>query len=350
LPNDGFIHHSPLILHHSATEWRLMFHLAWPWLLLPLPLPWLVRWLLPATPNVGGGTLFVPFTPVLSRAGMEGLEPGRGRSLRWWGALLCWLLLVMAAARPQWLGEPVELPETGRNLLLAVDVSGSMESADLDTSNATRLDVVKQVAGEFIQRREGDRVGLILFGTQAYLQTPLTFDRTTVKTLLEEAVIGIAGRETAIGDAIGMALKRLQDTEGETVLVLLTDGANTAGNVSPLKAAELAAQQGLRIHTIGVGGAPRSVRGLLGMQVVNPASGLDEEALQAIAQVSGGQYFRATDREALQEIYQRLDELEPVTGGSRVVRPVSELYAWPLGMGFVLSLVLALVTWRQGVP
>ena len=325
-----------------------MFHLAWPWWLLLLPLPWLVRWLLPAA-TTGGGTLFIPFTSAFSAGGVEGPERRRGHSLRWWGGLLCWLLLSLAATRPQWLGEPIELPETGRNLLLAVDVSGSMERADLENSNTSRLDVVKQVAGEFIQRREGDRIGLILFGSQAYLQTPLTFDRTTVKTLLDEAVIGIAGRETAIGDAIGMALKRLQNNEGETVLVLLTDGANTAGNVSPQKAAELAAQQGLRIHTIGVGGAPRAVRGLLGMQMVNPASDLDEETLQAIAQATGGQYFRATDRQTLQEIYQRLDELEPVTGGSRVVRPVSDLYVWPLGLGFVLSLMIALGAWRREV-
>jgi Ca-activated chloride channel family protein len=189
---------------------------------------------------------------------------------------------------------------------------------------------------------------LILFGSQAYLQAPLTFDHSTVKTLLDEAVVGIAGRETALGDAIGMALKRLQDNEAETVLVLLTDGANTAGNVTPQKAAELAAQQGLRIHTIGVGGAPREVRGLLGMQMVNPASDLDEETLQTIARTTGGQYFRATDRQALQEIYQRLDELEPVTGGSRLVRPVSDLYVWPLGLGFILSLAMALGAWRQG--
>jgi Ca-activated chloride channel family protein len=254
---------------------------------------------------------------------------------------------MLAAARPQWLGEPVQLPESGRNLLLAVDVSGSMQTADLDQGDATRLAVVKQVAGEFIQRREGDRIGLILFGSQAYLQTPLTFDRTTVKTLLDEAVIGIAGRETAIGDAIGMALKRLHDGGDESVLVLLTDGANTAGSLSPQKAAELAAQQGLRIHTIGVGGATRTVRGLLGRQRVNPAADLDEETLQAIARSTGGQYFRATDLTGLQEIYQRLDALEPVTGGSRVVRPVSDLYAWPLGTGFVLSLVLVLLTRRR---
>ena len=325
-----------------------MFQLAWPWMLLLLPLPWLSQRLLPAASNAGSGALFLPIAQALSRSGHDPQASRMvGNPFRW-AALFCWLLLVMAAARPQWLGEPLELPETGRNLLLAVDVSGSMETADLDTENVTRLDVVKQVAGEFIQRREGDRVGLILFGTQAYLQTPLTFDRSTVRTLLDESVIGIAGRETAIGDAIGMALKRLRNSDGETVLVLLTDGANTAGHVAPLKAAELAAQQGLRVHTIGVGGKPRAVRGLLGMQMINPASSLDEETLKAIAQTTGGSYFRADDREALEAIYQRLDELEPVTRGSRVVRPVTALYPWPLGVGLLLSLGLALGALRRG--
>jgi Ca-activated chloride channel family protein len=324
-----------------------MFQLVWPWMLLLLPIPWLSQRLLPAAATAGGGALFVPFTQSLKTSAHEAKGHVGRDPLRWWGALLCWLLLVLAAARPQWLGEPIELPETGRNLLLAVDVSGSMETADLDTGEATRLDVVKQVAGEFIQRREGDRLGLILFGSQAYLQTPLTFDRSTVNTLLQEAVIGIAGRETAIGDAIGMALKRLQESEGETVLVLLTDGANTAGHVAPEKAAELAAQQGLRIHTIGVGGKPRAVRGLLGMQMVNPAASLDEKTLKAIAQATGGRYFRADDRQALEEIYRRLDELEPVTKGSRMVRPVTALYPWPLGAGLLLSLGLALVMMRR---
>ncbi len=324
-----------------------MFHLAWPWMLLLLPLPWLSQWLLPAAATAAGGALFVPFAGALRvTAGEAKVASGRD-PLRWWGALFCWLLLLAAATRPEWLGDPIELPESGRNLLLAVDVSGSMETADLDAGNATRLDVVKQVAGDFIRRREGDRVGLILFGSQAYLQTPLTFDRTTVKALLDEAVIGIAGRETAIGDAIGMALKRQLNSQGDSVLVLLTDGANTAGNVAPQKAAELAAQQGLRIHTIGVGGKPRAVRGLLGMQMVNPASSLDENSLKAIAQATGGYYFRASDRQALEAIYQRLDELEPVTKGSRMVRPVTALYPWPLGVGLLLSLGLALGALRR---
>jgi len=255
-------------------------------------------------------------------------------------------LLVTAAMRPQWLGEAVALPQTGRNLLLAVDVSGSMQIPDLE-NGATRLDVVKQVAGDFISRRKGDRIGLILFGTRPYLQAPLTFDRTTVATWLLEAAIGIAGRETAIGDAIGMALKTLRGVSGKAVLVLLTDGTNTAGHVPPLKAAELAAQQGLRIYTIGIGGKPREVQGLLGSQMIDPAADLDEKTLKEIAQTTGGRYFRARDRAALEDIYHRIDELEPVGGNSQTVRPITELYPWPLGLAFLLSLGLALALGAQ---
>ena len=240
-----------------------MFEFAWPWMFLCLPLPWLFRRMLPPAVNVNQGVLFAPFIG----ADQESFVATRRLSLRsprLWGLCLCWLLLILASARPQWVGEETELPETGRDLILAVDVSGSMEIADMGDGRANRMDVVKQVAGDFIRRREGDRIGLILFGSEAYLQTPLTFDHATVANLLQDTVIGIAGRETAIGDAIGMAIKHmrhLRHTTEEAVLVLLTDGANNAGHVLPRKAAELAAQQGLRVYTIGVGGeAPRNCR------------------------------------------------------------------------------------------
>ncbi|MBT5635576.1 MAG: VWA domain-containing protein [Gammaproteobacteria bacterium] len=323
-----------------------MIHFEWPWLVLLLPLPWLVYRLLPAAAEQHDGALFLPFATALQQAHKRSAATDKVRVL---GMTLCWLLLLLAATRPQWLGEAVALPESGRNLMLAVDVSGSMEQADLGVRNRTRLDVVKSVAGDFIQRRNGDRIALILFGTQAYLQTPFTLDRTTVNTLLQEAVIGIAGRETAIGDAIGMALKNIQGQEGEHLLILLTDGANSAGAVDPAKAAELAAQRGLRIHTIGIGGKPQAVRGLLGIQMVNPARGLDEQMLKQIATQSGGRYFRAQDRDSLEEIYQQIDQLEPVEDGEQMVRPSEELYPWPLGAALILSLLLAILPphrWR----
>lgn len=321
-----------------------MIHLAWPWLLLCLPLPWLVRRFWHAAPPAGSSALFAPFALGLPARG--GARKAAARTgWRIWLAALAWLCLLLAAARPQWLGDPVELPRSGRNLMLAIDVSGSMATADmtLDGQAATRLDVVKQVAGAFIERRKGDRVGLILFGTRPYLQSPLTFDHVTVRHFLDEAVIGLAGRETAIGDAIGLAVKRLRAAPGgEEVLVLLTDGQNTAGAIPPLEAAKLAAQAGLRIYTIGIGADEMRVPGLFGSQVVNPSADLDEGTLKAIARATGGQYFRARSSKDLVDVYALLDKLEPVAGTSRVVRPVSALYPWPLGLALLLSGGLAL--------
>lgn len=325
-----------------------MFEFAWPWLFLCLPLPWLFwRFLPPASANKQG-VIFAPFVSVAEEQPSILMNRVSIRSLRFWVILLCWVLLVAASARPQWVGKETALPETGRNLMLAVDVSGSMEIADMGDNRTNRLEVVKQVAGEFIQRRQGDRIGLILFGSEAYLQAPLTFDHTTVATLLQDTVIGIAGRETAIGDAIGMALKRLQDASGETILVLLTDGANNSGHVQPQRAAELAAQQGLKVYTIGVGGEPRQVSGFFGTRIVDTASDLDEETLRMIADVTGGEYFRATDRDTLKEIYHQLDKLEPTLKGDKTVRPTSELFAWPLSLSLIFSFLLAIGWWRTG--
>jgi Ca-activated chloride channel family protein len=306
--------------------------LAFPWALALLPLPLLLRRWLPPAREVAGGALRVPFF-----AALMDVQRRHVRGARWpaWAGMVAWLLLVLAAARPQWVGEPVALPLSGRDLMLAVDISGSMHEQDMVIGGRVvdRLTAVKAVAGDFIERREGDRVGLILFGQQAYLQTPLTFDRDTARTLLFEAAVGLAGRETAIGDAIGLAVKRLRDAKtDERVLILLTDGANTAGTIGPQKAAELAAQAGVRIHTIGVGGDPRSAFGLtLGR---NP---LDEATLQAIARATGGRYFRARDVDELQAIYAMLDELEPVESDQASFRPVDELYEWPLAAALLLS-------------
>jgi Ca-activated chloride channel family protein len=314
----------------------LQVELAWPWMLLALPLPWLLRLLLPRAEPVGSAALRVPFFGMLSPAQPVAEPPSRRWSL--WLALLAWLLLVLAAARPQWLGEPIPLPMAGRDLMLAVDISGSMTEEDMVIGGRAvdRLTAVKAVAGDFIERREGDRIGLILFGQQAYVQTPLTFDRATARTLLFESAVGLAGRETAIGDAIGLAVKRLRDQPtDERVLVLLTDGANTAGSIAPLKAAELAKQAGIRIYTIGVGSDPRTGFGAFGLNVGrNP---IDEATLEAIAEDTGGRYFRARDVRELQGIYGLLDELEPVESDQQTFRPVGELFAWPLGLALVLS-------------
>ena len=307
-----------------------------------LPLPLLVVWLLPRAPESSGGALRLPFYRALHASMGEG-RVTRSR-LRLLLATLAWVLLVTAAARPQMLGEPVQLPVSGRDLLLAVDISGSMETEDmvLGKQVASRLAAVKYVAGDFIERRQGDRLGLILFGDQAYLQTPLTFDRKTANIQLDEAAIGLAGQRTAIGDAIGLAVKRLRKEPQENrVLVLLTDGENTAGTVEPQKAADIAASEGVRIYTIGVGADERIVSGFFGRRRV-ANSELDEPALIAIAEKTGGQYFRARDIAGLEQIYQLLDEYEPVSQQAETFRPVRELYRWPAGAALLLSLMLGL--------
>jgi len=323
--------------------------LAWPWVLLALPLPWLVRRFLPAARERTGGALRAPVL-----AGMVAQDARRGGEagprIERWVAWAAWLLLVTAAARPQWLGAPVGLPVSGRDLMLAVDISGSMARPDyeLDGERATRLDVVKQVAGHFIHQRTGDRIGLILFGTRAYLQTPLTFDRHTVRTMLDEAQVGFAGRNTALGDAIGLAIKRLHEEHAhDRVLVLLTDGASNAGEVSPRQAAKLAADAGVRIYTIGIGAGRRRVMTVFGMRYVNTSADLDEDTLKAIARITRGTYFRARDTAALKDVYRRLDRLEPAVADTAWLRPLTALYYWPLGLAFVLALWLG---FRRAAP
>ncbi len=324
-----------------------MMHFAWPWVWLLLPLPWLVRRLLPRAAASEPSALRVPFYAQLERLSPQpARHSARSRLLRWLSYLI-WLLLVCAAARPQWLGQTVEIPLSGRDLMLAVDLSGSMQIPDmkLDGRQVDRLTMIKSVAGHFIDQRKGDRLGLILFGTHAYLQTPLTYDRTTVHTMLQEAAIGLAGKATAIGDAIGLAVKRLREHPHQSrVLILLTDGANDAGEVTPLQAAKLAAEEKIRIYTIGVGAERLVVPGFFGDQIVNPSQDLDTDTLQAIAKETGGQFFRAKNTEELRKIYALLDKLEPTVTSSATFRPFTELYPWPLGLALLLSLLIA---WRQ---
>jgi Ca-activated chloride channel family protein len=213
----------------------------------------------------------------------------------------------------------------------------------LGVSQVSRLDLVKKVAGDFIDRRVGDRVGLLLFGTNAYIQTPLTFDRKTVKAMLDEAMIGFAGKQTSLGDAIGLAVKHLRERPARSrVLVLLTDGSNTSGNVEPLTAAKLASETGVKIYTIGIGAEEMAVQGFFGRQRFNPSADLDEETLQKIASVTGGSYFRARNPEELERIYRDIDRVEPVAQESLIYRPVRALYFMPLAGGLVLSFLLAL--------
>jgi len=317
-----------------------MFEFAWPWAFVLLPLPWLLRFVLPPADS-GEAALKVSFLNEL-----EGLAGRRARAhLPGWRRQLpfvtLWLLLLVAAARPQWLGEPLPVAASGRDLLVAVDVSGSMDYPDMVWQNdeVSRLTLVKMLLGDFLEHRRGDRVGLILFGSQAYLQAPLTFDRKTVRVWLDEARIGIAGKNTAIGDAIGLALKRLRLRPAQSrVLILVTDGANNAGQIDPATAARLAASEGVKIYPIGIGADPdKGATSILGL---NPSLDLDEPALREIAAISGGQYFRARDGVQLARIGKALDTLEPVAQQPTRARPALALYHWPLSMALVLSVLL----------
>jgi len=330
--------------------------LAWPWVLALLPLPWLVQLWMPAVKQ-SRALAWIPFATEFGNQS-ESLATHRQALPRLLLAVLIWLLMLFAAARPVWYGEPVALPVSGRDLLLAVDISGSMQIEDfmLSGHQVDRLTATKAVAREFISRREGDRVGLILFGSNAYVQTPLTFDRQTVITLLDEAVVGLAGKATAIGDAIGLAVKRLEQSNKdkriaskEQVLVLLTDGVNTAGQLSAMQAAELAAQHGLTIYTIGIGADAMTVQSFFGSQQVNPSAELDEKMLTDIAGKTGGRYFRAHDSQELQKIYAMIDVLEPVARDNAVFRPRHSLFIWPLGLALLLAcaLMLSMTNWRH---
>ncbi|HTX23690.1 MAG TPA: VWA domain-containing protein [Steroidobacteraceae bacterium] len=315
-----------------------MIHFEWPWMALLLPLP-LVSYALRTAAEPRGSALYLPFAATVT-------QPAAAPNRRaWWRRLwyaLIWILLLAAAMRPQWLGTPLPAPTSGRGVLLAVDVSGSMAIQDM-AGGQSRLQVVQEVAGQFIDERRGDRVGLILFGTRPYLQAPLTTDLETVHRFLEDAVVGVAGTETAIGDAIGLAIKRLRALDGSgaalrhTVMILLTDGQNDAGVMTPLEAARMAGETGLRIYTIGVGAAAGS--GLYGLSAGN--TDLDEGTLKSIAQLTGGAYFRATDATALEQVYQRIDDLEPTRGREQWLRPRAEWFIWPLGLALLLSIPAA---------
>ena len=319
-----------------------MLEWEWPWVFLLLPLPLLIWWLAAPVTSREAKALQVPFLDDLP------IDDGVAakRSWKWlarFSVLLTWLALLVALARPVMVGELVQLPQSGRNLMLAVDLSLSMQQQDyrLGSRLVDRLTATKYVAGEFIERRQGDRVGLILFGDQAYLQAPLTFDRKTVRRLLDEASLGLAGRNTAIGDAIGLGLKRLSEQpDDEHVMILMTDGENTAGEVTVFEAAEMAAKNGLKIYTVGIGSESQAGMDFFSRQ---RQSGLDEETLKQIAEMTKGRYFRARDTEGFRRIYSELDELEPVERSMQQWRPRTDLFFWPLAfaLGFaVLGIVL----------
>jgi len=320
-----------------------VLQLEWWWVLLLAPAPWIARQLMPPAAH-GRSTLELP----LLRREEHLLAQASGYRNRLATACLwiLWLSLLLAASRPFWLGEPVGRSESGRDLMLAVDISGSMSEADMtiNARSASRIDVLKIVVENFIERRAGDRIGLILFGTNAYNYVPLTFDLKTLKSLLRDISTGLAGRHTAIGDAIGLAVKTMHSQAAQhKVLILVTDGSNTAGFEDPVLAARAAHERGLTIYTIGVGSDAESLSRTYGLSSIPAGTAMNETALRQIAAVTGGQYFRAANTRALEQIYTRLDRLEPVEHEYLSQRPRHELFAYPLFTG--LGVMVALLLW-----
>lgn len=313
-----------------------MFEFAWPWLLALLPLPLLVWWWVPAY-RARQASVQVPFFDRLATA--TGQTPQQGavvlqrRAVQMIAASLIWILVVAALARPQWVGDPLTHEIAARDLILAVDISGSMDQRDFrapDGQMLTRLEGVKRVIKDFIARRQGDRVALILFGTKAYVQVPFTQDLRTAEQLLEQTEVGMAGQQTALGDTIGLAIKTFEkSTTKQKLLILLTDGNDTASRVPPEHAADIANQNGVVIHTIGVGDPKASGENRVDLSV-----------LQAVASTTHGESFRAEDGSQLQAIYADIDRLAPAKLDTQSWRPKLPLFQWPLGAALIIALAL----------
>ena len=328
--------------------WLMVDGFAWPWLLAAIPLPWLVHALLPARASQVQA-LRVPWGERLRKVASGGLLQASPRGFPWL-AMLAWSLLCVAAARPQELGPPIAPPQVGRDMMLAVDLSASMGEEDMEFGGRVvdRLTAAKAVLADFLDRRVGDRIGLVVFGDRAFALTPLTLDRDSVRQQLDASVVGLAGRATALGDAIALSTKRLQQQKTEQrVLIVLTDGVNTAGVLEPAKAAQIARDAGVRIHAIAFGGEGGGALSVFGFRLPTGGDEVDEAGLQKIAQLTGGRFFRARDTEALAGIYAEIDALEPVKRQGQAVRPKIERYPWPLGVALTIGL-LALLLRRRG--
>ena len=318
------------------------------WLLL---LPLVVYFMFPAIKKTYGDALKVPFLADIkqiqsvSGQGMS-FKPAVFSAIKIFLFALVWVLMVLALCRPQWVGKPIPVKNEGREILLVVDISNSMSEEDFQYKNKmySRLTAVKNVIDNFIDKRTSDRIGLVLFGTQAYLQAPLTYDKQSVKEILWNADAGMAGNSTSIGDAVGVALKNLAESEGKPenkVIILLTDGENNDGSLSLPQAIALAKEEGVKIYTIGAGSDSENFFGGLFSIPVN--TGLDEESLQALAAETKGNYFRAKDVNSLFQIYNEIDKLEPMTSEGRYVQEVKELYPYAAAMALILFLFMILM-------
>lgn len=322
-----------------------MLEFIWPWFFILLPLPIFMSFTKPTTPN--SEAIWWPTASIIDKESNKKPSSSFIKNPTLLLFFLSWVLFVSAIARPVWVGEPIQITPSGRDLFIALDLSGSMQVTDMHINQdvADRLSAAKHVLNDFITERKGDRLGVIVFGTKAYLQAPLSYDVDTINTLINENQIGFAGEQTAIGDAIGLGIKQLENKDSDKkVMILMTDGANTAGRVQPLQAAEFAATQNVKIHTIGIGAEEMVVQGFFGPKVINPSSDLDEPLLQNIANTTGGHYFRARSTNELNNIYHLIDQLEPTPSEDLWQRPKTTLLHWLgllslifIGIGFILQ-------------
>lgn len=312
-----------------------MLTFAYVWMFVLLALPLLLRQILPPFEDTRPA-LRVPLFDVLVES--VGGKPSTGAVIRKRSFAqsfiygLCWIWIVVALAKPQWLEPPITKEIPTRDLLLSVDLSGSMDTEDFVDATGKRVDrltATKEVLDDFLKRRQGDRVAMIVFGTGAFVQIPFTQDLEVCRELLDETQVRMAGPKTALGDSIGLGINLFERSEvTNKVMIVMTDGNDTGSKVPPAQAAKIAADNGVVIHTIGVGDPTAAGEELL-----------DEDALKAVAEVTGGQYFRATDRKGLEQVYAEIDQLgtRPVETISH--RPRRDLFQWPLAAVLVLSML-----------
>ncbi|MCB1782681.1 MAG: VWA domain-containing protein [Alphaproteobacteria bacterium] len=330
-----------------------MFAFGWPWMFFLLFVPLAVRFLLPARVRSSLlPALRFPHLDIL-RGVFESYTP-QGSRAKWIFPLLLWLIwacLVGALMRPQLVDQMTQVENKGYDIMLDVDLSGSMRALDFSTNTQRidRLDVAKKVVGDFVKDRPGDRIGLVLFGDYAYQYAPLTYDTKSVGLMLDETVISMAGDGTAIGDAIGLSVKALRDRpEKSRVIILLTDGEDTASSIPPLQAAQLAKDYGIRIYTIGIGSKGRVPYPDQFGRVVMVEMNLDEGLLRKIATMTGGSYFHAADAQALQNVYSQIDQMEKTTAEKREYMIRTPLYRYPLGAAMGLLLLLGFLPLLEG--
>ncbi|WP_159651356.1 vWA domain-containing protein [Vibrio atypicus] len=319
------------------------FDLVWWWSLFLLPLPLVIYFIVPAAKQ--SSPIYLPYVPKSEHTATP--KNSFAKVL----ASLVWIGLVVAMARPVWYGEPVTTQPKHRDLMLVLDLSYSMSQEDMSDGKEyiDRLTAVKNVVSDFAIQREGDRLGLVLFADHAYLQTPLTLDRKTISEQVNQLVLRLIGDKTAIGEGIGLATKTFIDSDApQRVMILLSDGGNTSGVLDPIEAAKIAKKYNATIYTIGVGAGEMVVKEFFMTRKVNTAQDLDEKTLTQIAEITGGQYFRARDAKELATIYDTINNLEPISKATQTWRPQKEWFMLPLAIA-LLSFSLLLLVRRNHV-